>query len=458
MSSARKTITVLELTKLIKAALESEPVFMQVSVVGEVSQPTVSSLGHAYFNLKEKDALIKCVWFGHGRKKLPFNDGDQVVATGKITVYMPRGEYQLSVSEVVPKGIGALAAEFEKIKARLKGEGLFDEERKIPIPKLPHRIAIVTSPTTAALQDMLNIHDKNAPHVELKLFSTIMQGDTAPPKIIAALEAAQNDPRPFDLVIVARGGGSIEDLWCFNDESLARAVANCTIPVVSGVGHEIDFTICDFASDLRAPTPTAAMEIATGNWPVVLADYERLSRQAIELAARRIRNIEADFARLADLRAVRALTARIEDAERTLDDAAGAASALPVRIENLRAEAGRALDHRTIAAIVSSAARRETDLSAAAQLLARGINEKLGALESLFSENRSAIFAGDLEKQLKRGFSVVTRRANSEVITGADGVKPGEEIRVRAHRGAYFAIAGEPDLTGASDVIDEKER
>ncbi len=431
---------------------------MHVSVAGEVSQPTVSSLGHVYFNLKEKDALVKCVWFGHGRKKLPFNDGDQVVATGKITVYMPRGEYQLSVSEVVPKGVGALAAEFEKIKARLKAEGLFDEERKIPVPKLPHRIAIVTSPTTAALQDMLNIHDKNAPHVELKLFSTIMQGDSAPPKIIAALEAAQSDPRQFDLVIVARGGGSIEDLWCFNDESLARAVANCTIPVISGVGHEIDFTICDFASDLRAPTPTAAMEIATANWPIVLAEYGRLSQQALELADRRIRTIESDFARLADLRAVRAISARIEDAERTLDDAAGAATGLPARIESLRAETARALDHRTIAAIIISAARRESDLSATSLALARGADGKLGSLESGLSGFRSAIYAGDLEKQLKRGFSVVTRRGKSEPITVANEVKPGDEIRVRAHRGAFFATAGEPDATGMANENDEKER
>jgi exodeoxyribonuclease VII large subunit len=264
-----KPWTVTELTTRIKGVLE--PAFMEVWVRGEISNYRPAASGHVYFSLKDSGACISVAIFGWGakssKKKVAFElkDGLEVLCRGKVSLYPPRGSYQLIVDKLEPMGAGALQVAFEQLKRKLEAEGLFDSKRKRSLPTYPSRIAVVTSPSGAAIRDMLNILARRAPHVRVTIIPAVVQGDEAPRQIIRGLELA-NRHQLGDLVVLARGGGSIEDLWCFNDEELARAIARSKLPVVSAVGHEIDFTISDFVADLRAPTPSAAAELVTGFW------------------------------------------------------------------------------------------------------------------------------------------------------------------------------------------------
>ncbi|OFZ22391.1 MAG: hypothetical protein A2X94_00065 [Bdellovibrionales bacterium GWB1_55_8] len=277
--------TVSEITAKIRGVVE--PAFQQVWVQGEISNCRPASSGHAYFSLKDAQASISAAAFGWGaRKKRTFElkDGLQVLCRGKVTVYPPRGSYQLTVDHIEPLGAGALQLAFEQLKAKLSAEGLFDSSRKRTLPRFPTRIAVVTSPSGAAIQDMLNILKRRAPQIHVTVIPALVQGDEAPRHIIRGLQAAVQR-QLGEVVVLARGGGSIEDLWGFNDENLARTIARCPLPVVSAVGHEIDFTIADFVSDLRAPTPSAAAEIISGHWvdaALRLKDSKNRLRVAIQ--------------------------------------------------------------------------------------------------------------------------------------------------------------------------------
>lgn len=256
------TLTVSELTKQIKFILEEE--FSQVSVIGEISNFKAHISGHWYFNLKDSDALIYCTMWKGFNNYVFFtpNDGMKVIVNGKISVYPPRGNYQIDVRSMKPAGIGELQAAFEKLKRKLSAEGLFDLEHKKSIPTFPIKIGIVTAIDSAAFKDMLSVAERRFPLVEIVIAPTRVQGNGSAESIVQSIRQL-NDEKDIDVIIVSRGGGSIEDLWSFNEEKVARAVYNSRIPVISGVGHEIDFTITDFVADLRAPTPSAAMELAT---------------------------------------------------------------------------------------------------------------------------------------------------------------------------------------------------
>lgn len=255
--------TVSKLTFYIRKLLEENETLQDVWVQGEISNLSRPASGHVYFTLKDSSAALRCVMWktSAARLRMPLQDGKEIEVHGKIGVYEVSGQYQLYVDQVRPVGEGALYQEFMRLKAMLEAEGLFDVERKRPIPVLPKRIAMVTSATGAALRDMLNTLRRRLPLVEVILVASPVQGVEAPPALVNALStAALHSP---DVILLARGGGSIEDLWAFNDERVVRAVATSPVPVISGVGHETDFTLCDFAADLRAPTPTAAAELAT---------------------------------------------------------------------------------------------------------------------------------------------------------------------------------------------------
>ena len=256
-------LTVSQLTFHIRKQLENDPTLQDVWVEGEISNLSRPNSGHVYFTLKDKNASLKCMMWKQDATRLRVNlqDGMAIEAHGKITVYEPQGTYQLAVNLIQPKGEGALYQEFLRLKAMLEAEGLFDPERKRPIPELPNKIGIVTSQTGAALRDMLNTLRRRLPLAHVILAPSPVQGVDAPPALVIALESL-NKQNP-DVILLARGGGSIEDLWAFNDERVVRAVADSKAPVICGVGHETDFTLCDFAADLRAPTPTAAAELAT---------------------------------------------------------------------------------------------------------------------------------------------------------------------------------------------------
>ena len=261
-------ISVGELNKSAKYLLEHN--FSNVSVIGEISNLSRPSSGHIYFTLKDESGAIRCAMFKNQNIKLNFSpeNGDQCVLKGQVSIYAARGDYQLIVKSIEPAGAGNLMQKFEVLKKKLEQEGLFDQAKKKIIPSSPKHIAVVTSHSTAAFQDIISTVKRRAPNSQVSLSEAMVQGDAAHVSIINALSRimnfnSNNPDNLIDVVIVSRGGGSIEDLWCFNNEDLAREIFSYPIPVISGVGHEIDFTICDFVSDCRVPTPTASAELVT---------------------------------------------------------------------------------------------------------------------------------------------------------------------------------------------------
>lgn len=287
-SKADPVLTVTEITRRIKHAIEGDPSLANLQVKGEISNFTRHSNGNLYFTLKDEGAQIRAVMFQRYAATLRFKpeEGLDVVAFGSVNVYEKRGEYQLYARYMQPAGIGALYLKFEQLKKKLEAEGLFDPSRKKKLPRFPRRIAVVTSPTGAAVRDVINVISRRYPAVEVTVVPAIVQGDEAPGSLRRALAAAARLP-DVDTILLVRGGGSIEDLWAFNDELLARDIASCGVPVVSGVGHETDFTIADFVADLRAPTPSAAAELAVpdlGELRLKMRNMESLlDRRLLEL-------------------------------------------------------------------------------------------------------------------------------------------------------------------------------
>jgi exodeoxyribonuclease VII large subunit len=258
----QSVISVGDLTRCIRAVIEAEDLFADVWVRGEISNFVKHASGHIYFSLKDETAVIRCVVWANSTRSIRFNptNGMRVIARGRVSVYEKQGQYQLVASELIPDGIGDLYVAYEQLKAQLQAEGLFDVARKKTLPAFPRRIAIVTSRTAAALRDMVTVAGRRMPSVELILVPALMQGEGSESSVAASLALA-DDTHGVDVIVLGRGGGSIEDLWTFNSESVVRAICACRTPVVSAIGHETDFTLSDLAADLRAPTPSAAMEI-----------------------------------------------------------------------------------------------------------------------------------------------------------------------------------------------------
>ncbi|MFZ5807102.1 MAG: exodeoxyribonuclease VII large subunit [Verrucomicrobiota bacterium] len=317
--SSSKPLSVSELTFIIKDLLEAS--VGAVWIEGEISNFRRQSSGHLYFTLKDADAQLSVVMFRSDAEALGFapKDGMQVIAHGDITVYPPRGNYQLKAYSLKPKGKGTLQEQFEVLKKKLSEEGLFDPARKKNIPVFPQKVGIITSPTGAAIQDFLNILTRRCPRISIQVFGVKVQGEGSAEEIVDALhEFNQRDE--VDVIILARGGGSLEDLWSFNEEKVVRAVAASRIPTISGVGHEIDFTLCDFAADLRAPTPSAAAELlsrADAEWQNVLSNMRSLlSREAVS----QINELRLHWRRLAENRSFREPVRLVEQYFQRLDE------------------------------------------------------------------------------------------------------------------------------------------
>jgi exodeoxyribonuclease VII large subunit len=343
--------SVSKVTRYLRELLEGDHELQDLWLQGEISNFARPGSGHLYFTLKDSGAALKCVMWKTAAARLKFapRDGQQVEVHGYISIYDAGGQYQLYADVIRPAGEGALYQEFLRLKARLEAEGLFDPDRKRPIPPLPKRIGIVTSPSGAALRDMLNTLRRRYPLAEVILASTSVQGDDAPPRIVAALDSLARLSPPPDVILLGRGGGSIEDLWAFNDERVARAIAASPIPVISGVGHETDFTIADFVSDLRAPTPTAAAELAVPNRADLLAELNGLDERLTRSAAAGIDLRRLDVDRLSHRLSLRSPAARIRAERQRLDelDQRGSAS-LRGRLRLDRARLS-GLDRRLIA-------------------------------------------------------------------------------------------------------------
>lgn len=301
MEQSTRFLTVSQINEYVKMLMDSNPVLKNVWVKGEISNfKNHYSTGHLYFSLKDDTGLLRAVMFRTSAQKLNFmpKDGMKVLVRGRISAFVRDGQYQIYAEEMVPDGVGALYLAFEQLKQKLAARGLFDEARKKPLPKYPARIGIVTSPTGAAIRDMLNILGRRFPCAEIRLYPAQVQGPDAPPQLIRGIEYF-NKSQSADVIIVGRGGGSAEDLWAFNDERLALCVAASKIPVISAVGHESDFTICDFVADRRAPTPSAAAELAVPDREELLRSLAKVSGKLSSVLSRRI---ETDRSRLKLLR------------------------------------------------------------------------------------------------------------------------------------------------------------
>lgn len=389
-------LTVSELTRYLRQVLESDQILQDVWVRGEISNLSRPSSGHVYFTLKDQAASLRCViWrMNAGRLRFDLNNGQAVEAHGYISLYERDGQYQLYVDTLRPAGEGWLFQEFMRLKARLEAEGLFDEARKRPLPAHPRRIGLVTSPTGAALQDMLNTLRRRYPLAEVLLSPTPVQGDDAPPQIVAALEAL-NARDDVDVIIVARGGGSLEELWAFNDERVARAIAASRIPVVCGVGHETDFSLADFSADVRAPTPSAAAEL-------VAPDRAELRAQVAGLTA--------------------ALGAALQ-------------SAITARRWRL-AEQVRALKHLSPIVQLAQARQRVDDLLGRAEAAVRhGLllrRERLGGLTGRLAGVSPLA-------TLERGYAIVRRRDTGAVVQSVTQVASGDTLGVRVADGEFEA-------------------
>ena len=368
--------SVSEVTAQIRTVLEQEPAFQNLYIQGEVSNFSRASSGHMYFTLKDDSAQLSCVIWRSVAYRLDYKprSGDQVIAHGYIGIYERGGRYQFYVDQVQPAGRGALYEEFERLKRQLEAEGLFDAARKRPLPAFPRRIGVVTSPTTAALRDVLNVLRRRYPLAQVLLAPTLVQGETAPPGIVAAL-AALNARDDVDVILVVRGGGSIEDLWAFNDERVARAIAGSRLPVVSGVGHETDFTLADFAADVRAPTPSAAAEVVS----VDLAEVRAAVAQTI-------------------VRLDRALASRLTHRQN--------------QVQHLT----RALEH------LSPRLRLENARQRVDELLARADNQMLHRLEA--AQHQTVTLEARLKalspaSVLARGYAIVRTAEDRQVLTSA---------------------------------------
>ncbi|MDD5556238.1 MAG: exodeoxyribonuclease VII large subunit [bacterium] len=389
-----KIYTVTEITREIKALLDGR--FRGVWVQGEVSNVRRPGSGHLYFTLKDEGSQLQAVIYRAQAARLRFElrDGMQAVAFGDVSVYAKGGRYQIAVGEIEPRGIGALQLALEQLKARLEAEGLFDRARKKPIPMLPDRIGIVTSPTGAAIRDILNVLGRRFADVRVLIDPVRVQGETAPAEIAAALDAF-NARADVDVIIVARGGGSIEDLHAFNEETVARAIARSRIPVISAVGHEIDFTVSDFVADLRVPTPSAAAELVVAGKAELRGRLEAAGSRIAAAARRILAELKGRLARCERSYALRAPAALVRQHQQQVDE--------------LEGRLGRALRHLLE--------------------IARG---RLGAL------------AGKIESLspleiLGRGYSVILREADGAVVTSAAQLRHGDMVRARLRSGGFTA-------------------
>ena len=298
-----KVFTVSQLNARISSLIASDEELQTIFIEGELSNVNINSKsGHMYFSLKDKNSVIRAVMFSWSVRNLKFRpeDGMKVIMRAQVSVYEPAGQYQLRVEDMQPDGVGVLAMQLEQLKKKLGAEGLFADDHKKSIPAMPKTVGVITSPTGAAIRDILDIISRRYPCVEVVLAPVLVQGEEAPAQLIRAINLF-SESHAADVVIIGRGGGSMEDLWAFNDEGLARAIYDCEIPVISAVGHETDTTICDFVSDLRAPTPSAAAELAVPNRTDIMENIRSLYREGASAFNGKIALLQGDTDKLEKL-------------------------------------------------------------------------------------------------------------------------------------------------------------
>ncbi|AJY77253.1 exodeoxyribonuclease VII large subunit [Paenibacillus beijingensis] len=441
MAGAPRIYSIKELNRYIRMKLESDHLLGDVWLRGEISNFTHHSSGHMYFTLKDSDSRLKCIMFASHNQRLPFipREGTKVIARGNISVYERDGNYQFYVNAMQPDGIGSLYLAFEQLKQKLEAEGLFAAERKRPIPAYPATIGIVTSPTGAAIRDILITLERRYPSANVLVYPVLVQGKGAAPSIVKAIEAL-NAFQPPDVLIVGRGGGSLEELWAFNEEIVARAIAASVIPVISAVGHETDFTIADFVADLRAPTPTAAAELAVPNLAELrqqLVRQRQRLQQALSLQVRQRRE-RLQRARRSPffLHPRRYL---LEHAER-LDRLGDRLQQRMIRRSERERSRFERLQQALAAAHPGERALRQSER------LRDNVKRLEGAMALTVKDNRHKLGAAIRHldalsplKVMSRGYSLVYDDKGKTIIRSIADIQPGDLLRVKLTDGTVDA-------------------
>ena len=448
----RKVLSVTELTWQIKRLLDQQ--VGEIWVTGEVTNLRLQNSGHSYFTLKDAGAQLSCVLFRGGAQvdRSLLQDGRKVALQGEVTVYEPRGQYQLRVTKVELQGLGALQAAFEKLKQKLNAEGLFAPDRKRPLPRYSQRIGLVTSPTGAAIRDVLHVVERRNPALEVILAPCRVQGEGAAEEIAAAIRllnefnasqvGTSNRELPLDLILVTRGGGSLEDLWAFNEEVVARAIFESALPVVSAVGHEIDFTISDFVADVRAATPSAAAEIITegvfssGQFLSEAAQRIRLlARQQMDDKRYELTQTAQRLARVHPRRRLNDWLQRLDDAQTSLLRCAKQG----VRRQRL---AWQALGDRLARVRPSVVLRQKREvLVQMERRLHEQVRQQLASRQSGFAALEGRLRLLGPEQVLARGYSITTDAQTGRVLHEASAVKAGQRLKTRLKAGEVFSRA-----------------
>lgn len=432
---AEEVYTVGRLNREVAALLESG--FPSIRVEGEISNLACPSSGHIYFTLKDESAQVRCAMFRSRNQSLSFRpaNGAHVIARARVGLYQPRGDYQLIVDGLEEAGDGALRRAFEALKTRLAAEGLFDVDRKRPIPALPRRIGVITSPTGAAIRDVLTVLGRRFAAIPVLVYPVPVQGATAAGEIARMIRTASARAE-CDVLILCRGGGSLEDLWAFNEEVVARAIADCEIPIVSGVGHEVDVTIADFVADLRAPTPSGAAENTSpdaAEWQRRFAHIARRLEGLIDgdLARRgeRVRWLVRTLERCHPGLRLRQQAQRLDELEQRMGRAARAATSR--RLMHLRGTHARLLRHAPSHRLAATRTR-SVEL---ARRITQAIRARLERLGGRLEHDARSLDALSPLSTLGRGYAIVSRPPDGHVLTDAREVRPGDEIAARLARG-----------------------
>jgi exodeoxyribonuclease VII large subunit len=448
LAAPRPVLSVTELTRQIRQILEKQ--VGTIWVTGEITNLRVQGTGHIYFTLKDAEAQLNCVLFR--REPLPdrslLRDGRNVNLRGEITVYEPRGQYQLRVTEVELQGLGALQAAFEKLKQKLNAEGLFAQERKRPLPRYPQRIGLVTSPTGAAIRDVLHVIGRRNPALEIVLAPCRVQGDGAAAEIAAAIRLLNEfnstlagTHGALDLILVTRGGGSIEDLWAFNEEAVARAIFESALPVVSAVGHEVDSTISDFVADFRAATPSAAAEIITENVHAsrqFVADAASLLRQ---LAGDQLEGKRAELEQLAHRFGMRHPGRRVEDGLQRLDDLQSGMARCVKQGARTRRAAWQELSGRLARVRPALVLKQRREVLWQAQHRLNDLAKyHLDKWRHRLSTVEVRLRLLGPEQVLSRGYSITTEADTGRVLRDAAKVQAGQRLKTRLKNGEVRSV------------------
>ncbi len=436
---AQRAISVSELNRLARTLLEDG--IARIWVEGEISNLSRPASGHVYFSLKDSAAQVRCAWFRQRQRGPTINlkNGDQVLVFGKVSLYEARGDYQMIVEQLQDAGDGELRRRFEALKQRLQAEGLFDTERKRDLPSLPACVGVITSPTGAAIRDIMSVLKRRFPAIPVIIYPTTVQGEAAAGQIAAAIAVAARR-NECDVLIVARGGGSLEDLWPFNEEMVARAIAECPLPIVSGVGHEVDVTIADFVADLRAPTPSGAAEIVVPDQ----ADWQRrlaaMSLRITMLGSRLLQDRQQAFDWLSRrlLQCSPAVqVARQRDWLKNLRQilAGAVRHDLSARARRLEKTRGRLLQ---CSPVLRLQRRAGTLQNLQGRLLAAN-KAQLGQLKNELGLAQRALASVSPLATLERGYAIVSAADSGAILTNAKQVKPGAAITARLATGTFEA-------------------